>query len=169
MPDPAAIIGMANAFCASQVLFASCDLGIFDFLSRSPIGLSAAIRYNRDVYQAWGRLPELVRSGKPVENPEIHLGEDPDRTRDFVLAMHGRALGSDRSLVPQLKLKGRCRLLAPGGGGGTCFALIARHHPQLSCTVIDLPGVLAVAEELIAEQGAGERARTIAGVLAPVA
>ncbi len=218
MPDPASIIEMANAFCASQILFASSDVGVFAFLSKSPGGtveevaagcdlnrragrllldacvavglltkkagryhnsentecylvpgssmdLSAAIRYNRDVYQAWGKLPEFLRSGRPVERPEAHLGEDPDRTRDFVLAMHGRALGIGRGVLPQLKLKGRRKLLDLGGGGGTYSALIARRHPEISCTVIDLPGVLAVAEELIAEQGVSDRVKTIPGDL----
>lgn len=216
MSDPASIIELANAFCSSQVLFASSDLGIFAFLSRSPgstseevaaecglngragrllldacvaVGLltkegdryhnskqaesflvpgsptdlSAAIRYNRDVYQAWGRLPDLIRSGKPVEKPEIHLGEDPVRTREFVLSMHGRALGIGRVVVPQLNLEGRRRLLDLGCGGGTYAALIAQAHPEISCTVIDLPGVLAVAGGLIAEQGVSERVRAIPG------
>jgi len=129
----------------------------------APMDLSAAIRYNRDVYGAWGKLPEFVRSGQPAEKPEIHLGEDPDRTRDFVLAMHGRALGIGRAVVPQLDLDGRRKLLDLGGGGGTYSALIAQRHPEIACTVIDLPGVLAVAEELIAELGVSNRVRTIPG------
>ena len=129
----------------------------------SPMDLSAAIRYNRDVYHAWGKLPELVRRGKPVEKPEIHLGEDPKRTRDFVLAMHGRAHGIGQAVVPQLDLEGRRKLLDIGGGGGTYSALIARHNPEISCTVIDLPGVVAVANELIAEQGLSDRVKTIPG------
>jgi len=129
----------------------------------SPEDLSAAIRYNRDVYRAWGNLPQFARSGRPVESPEIHLGEDPERTRDFVLAMHGRALGIGRSIVPQLDFEGRRRLLDLGGGGGTYSALIAQQHPEISCTVIDFPGILAVAEELIAEQGVCDRVKTLPG------
>jgi ubiquinone/menaquinone biosynthesis C-methylase UbiE len=216
--DPASIIELANSFCASQVLFASSDLGVFAFLSGSPdstleevadgcgldrrggrllldacvaVGLltkqdgryrnseqagrflvpgspadlSAAIRYNRDVYPAWGKLPQFARSGKPVERPEAHLGEDRARTRDFVLAMHGRALGIGRAVVPQLKLEGRRKLLDLGGGAGTYSALIARNWPEIACTVIDLPGVLAVAEELIAEQGVRDRVKTTPGDL----
>ena len=218
MPDAASIIEIANAFCASQILFAGSDLGIFAFLAGSPgstveevvaacalnpragrllldacvaVGLltkqagrysngeaterflvpgsprdlSAAIRYNRDVFQAWGKLSQFVRSGKPVERPEAHLGDDPDRTRDFVLAMHGRALGIGRGVVSQLKLDGRRKLLDLGGGGGTYSALIARRYPEISCTVIDLPGVLTVAEELLAQQGVCDRVQTIPGDL----
>jgi ubiquinone/menaquinone biosynthesis C-methylase UbiE len=216
MPEAATIIEMANAFCSSQILFASSDLGVYAFLAESPgstveaiasgcelsprgcrllldacvaLGLltkqsgryhnsevaerhlvpgspedlSAAIRYNRDVYWAWGNLPEFARSGRPVERPETHLGEDPERTREFVLAMHGRALGIGRAVVPHLDLEGRRRLLDFGGGGGTYSVLIAQQHPGISCTVIDLPGVLTVAEKLIAEQGVGDRVRALPG------
>ena len=56
----------------------------------SPGDLSAAIRYNRDVYAAWGKLDTLVRTGKPVEKPECHLGQDAERTprRDVHLRLH---------------------------------------------------------------------------------
>src|SRR5215470_8259276 len=57
----------------------------------SSTDLSGALRYNRDVYAIWGRLPEFLRTGKPVERPELHLGEDTARTRAFVLAMHDKA------------------------------------------------------------------------------
>lgn len=125
--------------------------------------LSGAIRYNRDVYAAWGKLPELIRSGRPVEKPELHLGEDKDRTRAFVLSMHGRAMGIGRSVVPLLDLAGRKRLFDVGGGPGTYSALIAKANPQISCTVLDLPGIVAVADELLAKQELGGRVRTLAG------
>ena len=35
----------------------------------APFDLTRAVRYNRDVYPAWGRLADLVRSGRPVEAP----------------------------------------------------------------------------------------------------
>lgn len=58
-----------------------------------PGDLSGALRYNRDVYTAWGKVTELARTGAPVEKPELHLGEDEARTRTFVLSMHGKAIG----------------------------------------------------------------------------
>ncbi len=129
----------------------------------APGDLSGAIRYNRDVYAAWGRLPELARTGKPVEKPELHLGEDKARTRAFVLSMHGRAMGIGRSIVPLLDLANRKRLFDVGGGPGAYSSLIAKANPQISCTVLDLPGIVAVADELLAKQDLGGRVRTVAG------
>lgn len=129
----------------------------------APGDLSGAIRYNRDVYAAWGSLPALVRYGRPVERPELHLGSDPERTRTFVLSMHGRALGMGRTVVGFLDLAGRRRLLDVGGGPGTYSVLIARRYPEISCTVLDLPAVTDIAAELIAQQGMSGRVATLAG------
>jgi 3-hydroxy-5-methyl-1-naphthoate 3-O-methyltransferase len=129
----------------------------------SPADLSTAIRYNRDIYSAWGKLQQLVRTGAPVEAPEIHLGDDPDRTRTFVMSMHGRALGIGRGIVSLLDLSGRRRLLDVGGGPGTFSVLITQTFPGLRSTVLDLPEVVKVASELIAKQGASERVSALPG------
>jgi ubiquinone/menaquinone biosynthesis C-methylase UbiE len=134
------------------------------FLVSGSLGdLSKAIRYNRDVYDAWGKLPELIKTGAPVERPEIHLGESEERTRTFVLSMHGRAMGIGQLLVPELDFSGCKKILDVGGGPGTYSVLIARANPEVESTVIDLPGVVKVANELIEQQGMYERVKTIPG------
>jgi len=79
-----------------------------------PGDLSRAIRYNRDVYGAWAGVAGLVRTGRRVELPELHLGNEPDRTRTFVLSMQARALGVGRGLLPFLDLSrnSRCSMWA---------------------------------------------------------
>jgi SAM-dependent methyltransferase len=128
-----------------------------------PADLSDAIRYNRDVYPAWHRLADFVRTGVPVERPELHLGEDADRTRTFVLSMHARALALGQAVVPQLSLAGRKRLLDVGGGPATYSVLIAEANPEIECLVLDLPPIVTIAAELIAQQGKTDRVRTLAG------
>ena len=129
----------------------------------SPADLSGAMRYNRDVYPAWGRLKEMVRTGRPVEKPEAHLGQDRERTRTFVLAMHHRALAIGRAVVPLVDLAGASRVLDVGGGPGTYSVLLARANPQLACTVLDLPEVAGIATELIREQGMAARVGALSG------
>ena len=129
----------------------------------SPGDLSGAIRYNRDVYAAWGKLQQLVKTGKPVEPPGLHLGEDRERTRTFVLAMHGRAMGIGQSVIPHLDLGGRKKLLDVGGGPATYSMLIARAFPGIECTVLDLPEVVRIAGELIAQSGLEARVKTVGG------
>ena len=125
--------------------------------------LTGAIKYNRDVYTAWGKLNEFVTTGRPVEKPSIHLGEDKDRTRNFVLSMHGRALGIGKALVPHLDFSGCKKILDVGGGPGTYSVLIARAWPDAECRVLDLAPVTAIADELIKEQRMSDRVRTMTG------
>lgn len=129
----------------------------------SPADLSTAIRYNRDIYGAWGKLAEFAKTGKPVERPQIHLGEDKQRTRTFVMSMHGRAMGIGRGVVPLLNLAGRKKLLDVGGGPGTYSVLISQAFPEIDCTVLDLPEVVKVAAELIERQGASARVHVAPG------
>jgi ubiquinone/menaquinone biosynthesis C-methylase UbiE len=129
-----------------------------------PGDLSGAIRYARDVYPAWGKLPEFAAGGRPVERPELHLGEDADRTRAFVLAMHARATAIGRAVVPRLDLAGRRTVLDVGGGPGTYSVLIARQYPSVErCTVLDLEEVVRIADALIADSGVADRVQTQAG------
>lgn len=129
----------------------------------SPGDLSAALRYNRDIYSAWGKLPEFIRSGAPVERPQLHLGDDAARTRTFVLSMHSRALGIGRAVVPLIDLAGRQRLLDVGGGPGTYSVLLTQAFPELRATVLDLPEIVKIAADLISEHGAAEKVGTLPG------
>ncbi|MFZ4395638.1 MAG: methyltransferase [Kiritimatiellia bacterium] len=143
--------------------YANAPVVALTLVPGAPHDLTRAIRYNCDVYPAWGRLPEFVRTGQPVESPALHLGDDPERTRRFVQAMHGRALGIGRSVVPLLDLAGCRNLLDLAGGPGTYAVLMAQANPELRCTVLDLAPIVQVAAELIAQTGMSDRVRTLAG------
>jgi ubiquinone/menaquinone biosynthesis C-methylase UbiE len=145
------------------VLYSNTPATQLSLVSGAPHDLTRAIRYNRDVYPAWGRVAEFVRTGKPVESPEIHLGEDKARTRRFVMSMHGRALGIGREIIPLLDLKACHTVLDLAGGPGTYAVLMATAHPQLTCVTVDLPGVSAVASELVAQSSVATRVTCRAG------
>ncbi len=126
-------------------------------VSRSPAFMGNVIRYSDQLYGAWGELEASLRSGKPALPAQTYLGDDPARTRGFVVAMHERALGIARALVPLLDLSGRRSMLDVGGGPGTYSTLLTERFPGLRSEVIELPGVAAVARELVAAAGASER------------
>lgn len=125
--------------------------------------LSGALRYNRDVYSAWGKLGALARTGQPAEKPELHLGDDPARTRTFVMSMHGKALAMAEPVLSMLNLKGRRQLLDVGGGPGTFSVLIAKQNPDIHCIVLELPPIAEIAKELIASDGTGDRVSVLPG------
>lgn len=113
--------------------------------------------------QTFGKLAESVRTGEPAEVPEDHLGDSPEYTRRFIVGMHDYAIGPGRELARHLDLGGRKRLLDPGGGPGTYSILLAEANPELDCVVFDLPEVVAIAREVIADHGVEERVSTVAG------
>jgi len=124
--------------------------------------LTKAIRYNRDVYPAWGRLAEFVESGRPAERPEIHLGEDAARTKAFAAAMFGRAMGIGRGIVPMLgNLEGRVLDLA--GGSGAYAIQMCQANPSMTCTTVDLPAISSEARGYVAQFGLEGRITCRAG------
>jgi hypothetical protein len=126
-------------------------------VSRSPAFMGNVIRYSDQLYSAWGGLEQSLREGKPALPAQTYLGDDPARTRGFVVAMHERALGIARALVSVLDLHGRKCMLDVGGGPGTYSVLLTERFPGLHSEVLELPGVAAVARELVAAAGANER------------
>ena len=88
------------------------------------------------MYPAWGKLAEFAQTGKPVEKPEIHLGEDATRTKAFAASMFGRAMGIGKSIVPMLdELKGK--LLDLAGGPAAYAILMCQANPSLTVTTVD--------------------------------
>ena len=118
--------------------------------------LTKAIRYNRDVYPAWGKLADFALTGKPVERPEIHLGDDAARTKAFAASMFGRAMGIGRGIVPMLgSLSGKVLDLA--GGPGAYAILMCQANPAMSCVTVDLPAISAEAKGYVARFGLSDR------------
>lgn len=137
--------------------FANTPSSAAYLVSRSPAFMGNVIRYSDQLYATWGALEQAVRSGRPALAAESYLGDDPGRTRAFVQAMHERAQGIARALVGVLDLQGRRSLLDVGGGPGTYSVLLTARFPGLRAEVIELPGVAAVARELVAAAGAANR------------
>ncbi len=133
------------------------EAGKLALVPGAPADLSKAVAYNRDVYPAWGRLSELVKSGKPVESPQLHLGDDAGRTRRFALSMRSRALAIGRVVVPMLDMSGCGKMLDLAGGPGTYAELIVQANPGLECVTVDVPAISALAKEFIELAGLSDR------------
>ena len=135
------------------------DPGAARFLDpASPSCMIGALRMNLDLYPLWGRLSATVREGRPALPPGAHLGDDPARTRRFVLAMHGRALGMAAEMLSAIDPgPDAATLLDVGAGPGTFSRLLAENRPGLRVTHLDLPPVQAIARELAAASRAADR------------
>lgn len=137
--------------------YLNTDAGLKALIPGSPADLGKAIAYNRDVYPLWGNLSKFVRTGCPVEPPNVHLGDDAERTKRFAMSMRGRAFAIGRNVVEMIHLKGRKRLLDLAGGPGTYAELLVRANPGLSCVTVDVPAISEIAHRFILEDGLSDR------------
>lgn len=134
------------------------------FLVRGrPAYIGHGLKYAEDLYPVWERLADLVRTGRPGIDPEMILGDDKEKTRAFVLAMHERARGMSAVLPHGADFSGRRRLLDVGGGPGTYSMALVQRTPGLTSTILDRPGVLEVTREIVAEAGFSDRIRLLPG------
>lgn len=134
------------------------------FLVRGrPAYIGAGLQYAADLYPAWAGLTDLVRTGKATLPPDPIIGDNPDKTRHFVLAMHQRAKGIGSVLPAGVDLSQCRRLLDVGGGPGTYSMRLIAQTPGLRSTILDLPSVLAVTKEIVASEGFADRIDLLPG------
>lgn len=115
-----------------------------------------------DYWEWWGRLEEVIRTGKGVEIHDFPPG-DP-RWHRYIRGQFELARLSAREVAGALRLPPRPRrLLDVAGGHGWFAAELCRHHPGLQATVIDLPASAAVGREIISEQGMADRVTHVDG------
>jgi len=122
--------------------------------------LGDALRYSDDLYQTWGNLEQALKTGEVQMPLEKYTGEDLEQTRHFVYAMHNRALGIGRMMVDLVDLSDRKKMIDVGGGPGTYSSLFAQRYSQLHSQVLDLPGVVKIAQEIIASLGVARQVTT---------
>ena len=143
-------------------VYSNTKSGRMALVPGGPADLTKAIRYNRDVYPAWGRLADFAKTGRPAEKPEIHLGEDAARTKAFAAAMFGRAMGIGKGIVPMLGgLSGRILDLA--GGPAAYAILMCQANPGATCVTVDLPAISEEARGYVARFGLSDRIECRAG------
>lgn len=153
--------------------YANTPAGKAALIPGGPADLTKAIRYNRDVYPAWGKLAEFAFTGKPVERPEVHLGENEARTKAFAAAMFGRAMGIGRCVVPMLNVgdgglgtgdgRREVRVLDLAGGPAAYAILMCQANPGMTCVTVDLPAISAEARGYVAQFGLSDRIECRAG------
>jgi hypothetical protein len=120
------------------------------------------IAHQEDLWQSWGGLHEAVRTNSPTlritsreHGAEVH--------RNFILAMHNRAMTSAQALAETLDLTGRRQLFDAGGGPGTYSIFLVKRYPGLKAIVFDLPPTVPITQEIIKEFGIADRITTRAG------
>ncbi|HEY8374615.1 MAG TPA: methyltransferase [Pseudonocardiaceae bacterium] len=134
-----------NASGADRYLVRGEQTYIGGFLQRS----------NRNLYPAWGRLAEALRTGKQQSGSDFEkVTRDPALLRQFVNMMDALT----HVLGPQLieaydGWKNYTSVLDVGGCRGNIASQIVKAHPHLEGHVFDLPAMEPFFDELVAQYG----------------
>jgi SAM-dependent methyltransferase len=120
--------------------------------------LSETLRLEGAFYRRWEHLTKAVKTGRrPEEN--IQDEQPSDWVRRFEYALYNMARPFAPFVAEALGLPNDrdLRLLDVGGGHGGYSIAIAQRYPRLQATVFELPRVVPVAREIIAQAGMSER------------
>ncbi len=142
--------------------YANTAEGLQLLVRGTPTYMGDGINHSDWLWWTWARLADAVRTNKPVVGGG-RPGEGPTIQRDFILAMHDRAMHSGEALAETLDLSGRRRLFDVGGGPGTYSCFLAKRYPRLHCIVFDLAPVVPIAQEIIESFGVKDRVTTRPG------
>lgn len=138
-----------NTAGADQYLVRGKESYIGGFIERS----------NRNLYPAWGRLTDALRTGKSQSGSHFDIVvENPGILGQFINSMDAFT----RVLGPQLieAYDGWAdyqSVLDLGGCRGSLTAQIVKAYPHLAGKVFDLPQMEPFFNEKVAEQGLGEK------------
>jgi SAM-dependent methyltransferase len=121
--------------------------------------LGYIIQHHHHLVASWARLPEAVRTGKPIRK----LVRAEDAREAFLMGMFNLAMQLAPRLVPAVDLAGRRSLLDLGGGPGTYAIHFCKQYPELAATVVDLATTRPFAETTIRRLGMAQRVSFVAG------
>jgi predicted nicotinamide N-methyase len=130
--------------------------------SSAPETVLPVIQHMAQLWESWGKLTEIVRTGEVRRSVEA-LERDEQGVRAFIGAMHTIGLGLARGVVARLDLSGRRNLIDVGGGSGVYTIAVLQAAPEMRATVFDRPLVTEVARQRLAEEGMSDRVELVNG------
>lgn len=162
--DPRATANLLHALAAMGFLkregeaFVNAEESRRFLVKGSPRYMGHIILHHHHLVAPWSRLDEAVKSGQAVQ---AGSHEDEEKRESFLLGMFNLAMGIAPSLVKELDLSGRRRLLDLGGGPGTYAIHFCLENKSLHATVADLAATRPFAEATIARFGVNDRVRFV--------
>jgi cyclopropane fatty-acyl-phospholipid synthase-like methyltransferase len=126
--------------------------------------IADSLKLESAFYRRWEYLTAAVKSGqRPEEN--VRDEQAGDWVRHFERALYNMARPMAPFIVDALALPEdrALRVLDVGGGHGGYSIALARRYPRLSATVFELPRVVPVTREFVAQAGVAERVSVQAG------
>lgn len=116
------------------------------------------LRSNRNLYPAWDRLEEALRTGRQQSGSHYdEVTRNPAVLRQFIGSMDAFTNLLGAQLVDAYDWSPHASVVDVGGARGNLASQIVRARPHLAGHVFDLPEMEPFAKELIADLGLGGR------------
>lgn len=114
------------------------------------------ITFTKPQWNEWGRLAEHLRV--PKLRTMGSIGDfTVEKARQYHQATYSIGMGAGRRFVRQVDLSKKKRIMDIGGGSGAYCIQAAKQHAHIRGVVLDLPPVVVVTREFLAENGVADR------------
>ncbi len=131
-------------------------------LPSSTASKSAILLHNARLYERWGRLCRVLKTGQQVTDDQIDPGLRYSEA-DFARAMADSGRAIVKTTADALVLESPARMLDVGGGPGLYSIEFVRRYPELHAVILDTNETLGIAGENIRQAGLADRIRLLPG------
>lgn len=125
-------------------------------LSDSPYSQNDLLLHGASLYERWGKMYDVLKSGKPIPREAVDLRLRSDEQR-FARAMASSARLSAKETADAIDLKKVKTMLDVGGGPGMYAIEFAKRKKDLRVVIMDDAKTLEVAKENIEKAGLAAR------------
>ncbi len=121
----------------------------------SPVSVSRFVAANGDYWNWWADLPGVLRGAPPAH--QHSAAADDEYWRRYQYGQRDLARLNADEVARKVRVPDPRTMLDLGGGHGWYAARLCQRYPNLSATVLDLPGSNAVGRDIIAAAGMADR------------
>lgn len=125
--------------------------------------------YGKEVHRSYGRIDESIRTGRPALDAEFgkpiwdYLEQLPEEDNTFRRGMGATSWRAQLPLPRTYDFGGVKHLVDLGGGEGTMLAAILHEHPEMTGTLVELPGGMDRTMRHFVDAGVRDRCTLIEG------
>jgi len=135
-------------------LYRNSEVAASFLAGRTPADLRPLLRFWDQIsYPTWEHLAQALGSGPPREVFDL----DDDQQEVVSAGIEAVLAGPAAALAEVVDFSSQRCLLDVGGGTGSWSIAVARRHPHVRATVVDLPTVVDLAKGRIAAADLGDR------------
>jgi hypothetical protein len=127
------------------------------------------ISFCEEMYRAFGELLHTVRTGETAFDVVFgaplfeYYAANPEAEASAAARMLARTLPAATQFAATDVVRDARTVVDVGGGTGTLLAEVLRHRPTIAGVLLERPGMLALANGYLAEQGVADRCELVEG------